>query len=170
MGRRKLHKTPEQVAAQRRKWQDARNKRRRKRYAEDPEYRESVKNQARERSRKLSAPLKDRAAACRQAVQDTASYGQKRKMLEGGKRVVLTSRELAAAMGLSHQMEMYKWQRDGRFPRPIHGAIVGRTHANVYTLEESKCLLRKMANHYDKKNYLRKGDSVVAELPECLSE
>ena len=170
MGRKKLNKTPGQIAAQRRKWQDARNRRRRSRYADDEDYRESVKSQARERSRRVSEPLKDRAGSCRQALDDLPTYGQSRKMLTGEQRTVLTSRELATAMGLSHQMELYKWQRDGRFPRPTHGAVVGRTHANVYTLAEAKCLLRKMAKHYDSRNYLREGDAVVAELPDCLTE
>ena len=170
MGRKRIHKTDAQVEKQKRKWQDDRNERRRKQYAEDTGYRERIKEEARTRARASSSPIRDRAAQCRESIAGLSELAQKRKLIDSGNmRATITSSELSVMLGLSHQMELYKWQRDGRFPRPTHRALVGRTHANVYYLVEARALLQKMAAHYDVKNYLRAGDEVTESLFGCVA-
>jgi len=178
MGRRLLAKTKKERAAQKRRWDKARNDRRRDRYANDLEYREHIKEGARMSGRRTSPGgglQRDRMQICIESLKTVAKAGQERFRIGADGKVTkrklrtLTSTEMAPLIGLSHAVMLHKWQRAGKFPRPEVRVIVVKTHAEVYTIPQAKKLIRVMKDHYAIKSYLSDRDTeVISALQEAM--
>lgn len=164
MGRPRKAKTKKEVAAQKKKWRENSNRKRRARYKTDSAYRNEVKDRARSNARKQNQTKQEKASECREAAQRLSSFGDRREPTGGGeKTLTLTSSELAEAMGLGHVTTLHKWQREGRFPKPTRSYFVARTHTDVYSESEAQTLLLMLADHYDKKLYLSQKDTATIE-------
>lgn len=165
MGRPKI-KTDAEIADTKRKRLDRLNERRRKRYAKDRGYRQEKKSAARITARNYSNnphPELNRRAVCRLSISNIYQYCSSRKIVvnkvatedcEPG----LTSVELAPLIGLAHPVMLHKWHRSGKFPRPKLIALVGRTHAGIYTVDQALKLIQIMFEHYEIKSYFYKSD------------
>lgn len=155
MGRHKLHKTPEQIAEQKRRWADTRNERRRQQYADDSAHRRSIhtQNRAAYRKRANSEPRN-----CRENIAKLREFGFSRRVsLKGSMIRMLTFSvsELADALGGYHRIVLYRWHKERKFPRPI----VQAKDQEVYTVDQAHKILTVMSEHQDKKLYLRKSDA-----------
>ena len=162
MGRKKLHKTSGQVAKQKARWAEDHNRRRREKYAKDKAYREEVKRAARDYARLnrgAGGSDEDKTNSCIRALADVENLGTPRAIDGNGIVRTLSSTELAKAVGLSHVVVMHKWQRSGRFPKPQTRARIGRTHADVYTLDEAIKLLQIMKRHFMQASFLKETDT-----------
>ena len=155
MGRRKLNKTPEQIAEQKRRWAQTRNAKRRRRYALDSAYRAGVHEQNRTgyRQRAGSEPRN-----CRMNIARLREFGTDREVSIGGasrRMLTFSVAELATALGGYHTTVLYRWQMQSRFPRPRLRA----SDRKVYTFDQASNILRVMAAHQDEKLYLQETDA-----------
>ena len=154
MGRRKLHKTPEQIAEQKlRWWGPCRNERRRQQYAKDHSYRRTVhiRNRDSYRRRVGSQPRN-----CRANIARIAEFGSISLVtLNGSTRRMRTFSvaELANALGY-HRIVLYRWHKQGKFPRPLLQA----NNQMVYTFGQAQKILTIMSEHQDNKSYFHKSD------------
>lgn len=172
MGRRKISKTVAQVAKQKRVAYDRLNDRRRARYAADKPYRQACKTASRQTARRTSSnsnPQMDRQLVCKSGLSGLSMVANTRRLIRRGtvtdlKVQSLTSAELAPLIGLSHVVMLHKWHRAGKFPRPKLLALVGRTHAAVYTKAEARELVKIMLEHYKFKSYLYKTDQNTIDM------
>lgn len=151
---------------QKRKWRDSSNTKRKAQYREDSSYREKVREQSRETGRKAHGGLQaDRAHIIRDSLSSLPTHSVMRKLINSDLEIpTFTTAELTPLMGISNVVIVHGWQRTGRFPRPRLEAIVGRTHAHVYTLQEAEKLLSVMAMHFSSKNYLNQSDEETVAL------
>ena len=155
MGRRKLHKTPEQIAEQKRRWAETRNAKRRQQYATDDAYRSAVHTQNRTGYReRTGSELRN----CRENIANLQDFGSIRAVsIDGCTTHILTYTvvQLAKAIGGYHPVALYRWQRQDRFPRPTTQAI----DCKVFTFDQAHKILVVMSEHQDKKLYLQKSDT-----------
>jgi hypothetical protein len=160
MGRNKLHKTREQIAEQKHRWfGPARNKRRRKRYAADSAYRETVNSWNRTSYRQRS---NSKLRNCRDNISELHEFGSIRIVPIGDSRKRIRTfsvPELAKALGDYHPVVLYRWQKERKFPRPVIPANDGK----VYTEDQARKLLTIMSEHQDKKLYFHKTDARLIE-------
>lgn len=167
MGRRKLYKTAKQIAAQKLKWAEKRNAIRRVLYAKDDSYRSRCQVAARLTARKDAVnpqPQYTRYLACEYGIAHIKTIAQSRRLVKNGvvsrvQILCLTSFEFSKASGLHHVVMLHKWQRNGKIPRPAVMAVVGRTHACVYTIEQAEAMLKVLLGHYSVKSYLSDSDA-----------
>lgn len=161
MGRHKVYKTPEEIAAQQAIYAERHNAKRRAKYREDADYRAIQRRLARETRRRLSGKTeqqcREKADQCSAAMRDLRRIGARRQVYVSGEvigsDVTLTIPEMAKALGLRSAIAVREWIADGRFPSPSNEVCVTRRHAMAYTAGEAKKLLRVMRDHYMVKEY-----------------
>ena len=146
----------------RRYWGPERNEARRKRYKDDPEYRNKIREQVRDtyRRQRMEQGLPVRTSDCRENIGDLDMIGEERMVvLKSGEEVdmlTFTVAELAKALERSQQV-MYRWFTADQFPRPVVQAMVPTNHQQpVYSFEEAKALLNVFGEHQEESQYYRK--------------
>jgi hypothetical protein len=157
MGRHKLHKTAEQIAAQKCRWADTHNRKRRMMYASDPAYRQKVVEQNRSSYRRLN---KSKSRDCEKNLRKLHQFGNIRIVAAGTRRqpsLTFSTKELAKALGGYHHIVLYRWQRVRTFPRPAAQS----DGLNVYTETQARKLLCVMSKHQKHKQYLHRRDTAT---------
>lgn len=146
----------------RRYWGPERNAERRKRYREDPEYRNKIREQVRDtyRRQRMEMGLPVRTSDCRENIGDLDMIGEERSViLMSGEEVdmlTFTVEELAKGLERSQQV-MYRWFASGQFPRPVVQVRLPNNHPQtVYSYEEAKALLNVFGEHQEESQYYRK--------------
>ena len=105
---------------------DVRNKARRHRYLNDPEYAEKVRQQtrdyrAKQRKKRLAKPKPERAAA---RLTGSVKQYPKPVLIGAKEEQVYTARELCAKLGISYD-GLRQWRTRGLFPEPELRAFGG---------------------------------------------
>ncbi len=156
MGRRRNPPTEEQIA-KRRAWHDERNRRRRERYAQDAEYRQSVREQVR-RSYRVNTDRRIREEpSCLTVLPELHTYGDRRSVVFPDGREdelhTFTTDELADVIGRNVQV-LYRWRQDGRWPFPtLLCRDVTRIPVFVYSLEEVRAIIEIFGRHQERTPY-----------------
>jgi len=166
MGRLRTNMSETERVAHKRKQADKRNEQRRERYHADAEYRESCRGAARNTWRNTVGtehPELEREKACLEGLSRVEEVAVLRPLVVAGAatedtKLTLTSSELAPLLGLAHVVMLHKWQRRGKFPRPELRVQVGRTHAEVYTVQQARKLIEALMLHYAVKTYFFDAD------------
>lgn len=161
MGRHKQFVSARAQANQKASWVATSNKKRKSRYATDPEYREKVKARSRDHYREKHEVSLRPLDFCKKRLED---MGRMRKIVLAGANVTALTfsvKELANALGGINPIVIYRWHADKLFPRPNviqQGAQEDDDGAHVYTLGQMKRLIAVMEEHQKKSLYLRKSD------------
>ncbi len=165
MGRNKLEKSEGEVVAQKQKWAEARNKRRRDRYAKDASYQTSVNQRNRDSYRAThGVVLRD----CRESINRLVEFGTKRHVAVNGfveERLTFTIKELAEVAGGYHPIVFYRWHKEEKFPRPnvelvdVDNNV--QTDKLVYTEAQVRRLLVILGAHQATKQYLHSTDTTT---------
>jgi hypothetical protein len=166
MGRKQTIKTVMQLDKQKAKWRKTSNRKRKELYHTDPLYHDKVATASRLRAKQTrGGDQVDRVAVCERSLALLQKSAVLRKIVDTDRVIpTFTSTELAPLLGLSSVVVLHGWQRDNRFPKPELAAIVGRTHANVYTVPQAKKLITIMKKHFAEKNYLNSKDDETIGL------
>lgn len=163
MGRPKLIKSETEVIAQRTKWANSHNKRRRDNYARDSHYRSVVNDRNRNNYReKNGVVMRD----CRENLNRLSEFGMTRHVAIDGmvyERLTFTTKELAQLMGDYHPIVLYRWHKEGKFPRPnvtlVDDNYVIKPDSLVYTDDQAVKLLTVLGAHQAVKQYLHSTDT-----------
>jgi len=162
MGRHKKVKTRSEILAQKAKYREAHNRRRRIKYMTDDRYRKATADTNRDRYRD------DHGVEVRVAPAPT-SEGlpcAKRKVVmeDGSTKTVLCMdyAEMAEALGGYHKFVIHRWHRSGRFPRAKNYTIETVRKA-VYLMDEARKLISIMREHQKTKLYLTIKDQSTIE-------
>lgn len=154
-------------------WWDERNKRRREKYRKDKEYRDKAVQASRKRYREDRGTSPD-DQHCAVALADLSAYGDTRKVVlsdgKVAKRKCFTKTEMAEVLGDYNVVALYRWLRKERFPEAkaeiAEGAQVGQ---KVYLADETRKLVKVMAEHQKDKAYLTAEDTdTIAKLHEAM--
>lgn len=140
---------------------ERKNKKRREMYAANAEYRSSCMAQSRAHYRhKYGTPTKD----CRANIDNLASVGRIRLLRNGRGEVVkcltFSTVEFANALGYS-TIQVYRWQHDGRLPKPTNGLVYeekigGRfLCTRVYTEPEVRAIIEVLSEHQKRVSHYR---------------
>jgi hypothetical protein len=162
MGRRKQVLSETEIEERKQRWWgEARNARRRERYAKDPAYRERAIQQVRESYRKSreDAGLPLREEDCRNNLDRLAEFGMLRevKIDEEHTMRMLTffTKELAKALDRNPAV-VQRWINSGLIPPPV---IIGKSHTNrwypLYTVTEVRAIMAVFGEHQQTSQYFR---------------
>lgn len=162
-------KSEMEKAADKEKWQEARNERRRKSYHEDPSYRAARLEQSRKTYREKNGVD---LPSCLGRIAEIPSYGAVRPVVSGGgtvERHCFTIKEAAEIIGPYEQQVLYRWKARGLIPEPVYQAKVlvettgkgGSYEAlqGVYLDEEVEALMRVVGEHQTRVRYYRTKDT-----------
>jgi hypothetical protein len=163
LGRKKLVLTEAQIEERKQRyWGPTRNAERRKRYATDSAYRETVQAQVKESYRKarVEAGLPVRTEDCRENIDLLDTIGDERPVVlkDGGEvgMLTLTTKELATALDRNQQV-LYRWYSADLLPRP---AVAVKTPTNfnqpMYTGAEAEAMMQVFGRHQEDSQYYRK--------------
>ena len=136
---------------------EARNARRREKYASDAEYRKRIYEANRERYRK------ENNVEIREAVplKEVESYATRRTLDNGKKAYCLDYSEMSKALGNYHAFVLHRWHRADKFPRGKHVAVENGRNKSVYLLPEAKKLINVFRAHQKEKAYFTGNDQEV---------
>lgn len=137
--------------ARRRELVEARNERRRIRYAQDQEYREQVRQQSRQTYEKLegkdlssvAAEVAERLAGLDKLASVRPVFVEKTPV---GEHACLTEAEMAVVVGRNPQI-FQRMVADGRWPKPLYSARNYRSKVGVFLLEEARVLIEVFLEH-----------------------
>ena len=159
-----MNKTADQIQTVR----EARNKRRRDRYAKDPNYRATVKSSNRSQYGKRAGVVP--RVSCAESIPQLANFGRVRAIMRGRQKVdcvTFTVQEIAKAMGY-HPWVVYRWQGREQFPKPavlLHGHNKGIPGSYVFTHPQATRLLSVLADHQAVKMHFQQTDlDTIARL------
>lgn len=129
---------------------------RRKRYKDDPEYRQRAIQSTRRSYRGKFGRLD--TSTCLDNLGGLGRMGTKRAVDVGGRtttRITFTTEELAVA--LNRRVEVvYRWVRKGIFPTPAFRLCGAHNqHDNVYLYQEARAILHVMGEHQRNTSYYR---------------
>lgn len=143
-------------------WGEARNERRRARYAEDAEYRRDVLQRARATQfnmrREQGMDVRE-GENCRDNLPRLASVEKRDLMLDGevfktGVRAV-TAEGLAELLNRDPQV-LYRWMGKDMLPRPVFESLNDRNRRQaVYTTEEARAIMEVFGAHQETSLYFR---------------
>lgn len=142
-------------AARKRAWDLAHNKRRKKAYQQDPNYRESVLKTNRAAYAEGKGGLKAVISGAANVGCESAC-GSKR-LIGGEEQVSFSAEEIGILLGGYDVQVVYRMQRDGRLPRP--NTETNRKGNFVYTLPQAQRLLAVMVEHQKSKAYFNLTDT-----------
>lgn len=130
---------------------EARNERRRIKYAQDREYRESARAASRKtyettEGRDLSGDVQHVEKNLAQLTQLATVRPVFVEKTAIGERACLTEPELADAIGRHHQV-FQRMISDGRFPKSVFSTRSHKSKAGVFLLEEARALMTVYLDH-----------------------
>lgn len=164
MGRTKLNKSEPEVEEQKARYRKNHNDARRRKYAEDAAYRQTIHAANRMRYRtETDSGVRD----CATPEKLLKIAKQRTLELEDGseaRELCLDNAEMAEALGGYHPFVFHRWQRSGRFPRPIVWSKPNGSRdvkRGVFLLEQATQLLDIVREHQKRKFYLTKVDQGV---------
>lgn len=143
-------------------WTKASNKKRKERYKNDPEYRQKILDESRQRYRETH--LKSEGRDCRENIEAIESIGDYR-IIEGSlgevdEHLCLTIPEIAEALGGYAPQVVYRWIGDGRFPDAIYKGRNVETGTfldqKVYHVQEVVGMLEVFGKHQETHMYFKK--------------
>lgn len=155
MGRPKKVLSEAEKEAQKQRWfGEARNERRRQKYAEDKAFREREKARARVVNREPSPPSPDNPI---RNISRLSSFGAVREVVTPSgdvrKIVCLTTQELAKVLFRTAHI-LYRWRQQGKWPKPVLVTKVeSGTGTDVYSLPEVREMVRVIGDHLTKTPY-----------------
>lgn len=162
MGRKKKELTETQIEEQKQKWWgEARNERRRKRYQDDPKYRERQIQQVRESYRRRNSEKGEevRNDDCRLNLDQLPEIGQLREVkldTEHSIRMLTFTMDEAAKALTRHPQVVYRWMLAGLLPEPVYR---GKNHRNrwqdVFTVPEMRAMIEVFGKHQETSQYYR---------------
>lgn len=142
-------------------WGEARNERRRQRYAVDPEYRASVRQRARETqfAKRREAGMDVREGEnCRENLHMLPSFEKREYFLgeeSAGTNRVVTAEDLARLLNRDPQV-LYRWMGKEMLPRPMFEAYNDRNRRQgVYLNEEARAIMEVFGEHQETSLYFR---------------
>jgi hypothetical protein len=145
--------------------QNETNRKRRERYAADPEYRKKmmIKNRISHRARSGATewPLQEN-------LENLSNYGSERTVVIDGCSHCLQTfsvREIAEVFEY-HLLAIYRWFKLKVFPRPsvlVAGATIGNAGCYVYTAEQVERLMQVMIEHQKYQLHLRRDHTETIE-------
>lgn len=161
MGRKKIVLSTEELAERKKRyWGEERNARRRQAYATDPQRRANLQQAARlayrqqQEAEGQSVQFED----CRQNIPNLPQIGQVRvvRFPDGASLTTLslTLEEFGLAIGRETKV-VYRWLREGMFPRPALVSKIGTRDQGVFSAIEATALLEAFAVHQQDYHYYR---------------
>jgi len=126
------------------------NAKRRQAYQDDPTYRNSARAASREAWRARKGFDTSHHDACDAALADIMNLGEERSVFtSGGTRTLpmVSSEELAQAMGYSNKVTLFNWRRDAKFPAP---EFENSSDARMvyYSRSQAQKILEIMRHHF----------------------
>lgn len=142
-------------------WGEARNERRRERYAADPSYRENVLQRARQTqfdTRRAQGKDVREGENCRENMSQLGSFS-KRAVYVGETEVfmdkVVTAEDLAALLERDPQV-LYRWMGKDMLPRPVFEAYNDRNRKQgVYLNDEARAIMTHFSKHQETSLYFK---------------
>jgi hypothetical protein len=160
-------------------WYDERNKRRKKRYRTDPEYRAAANQQARNGYRKaagVNKPFDPRNNAHMLEPGENCAGTMRELMSRPGKPKVLTfTKEELARIFQRPEKQVRQWAADGRIPAAmVKGRNPGheRQWVDVYTALEAKAIVNTLGwfladLHYFRRDHAEAIDATRAAVADA---
>jgi predicted DNA-binding transcriptional regulator AlpA len=141
---------------------------RKQRYKEDPVYADAIKKTMREAYQEKKGIKPREVKNCRGYLPRLKEIGRMRKTTELGDELTFNVREAATALGGYHPNVVYRWIRQGMFPKPPH-LVEGHKVEHVYVESEMRSLMLAFALHQDHKLYFQaKDENTIAALAMCV--
>ena len=129
------------------------NRKRRRRYAKDTEYRETILTDRRERYRNTRAKnLRDCSDVDAKEVKNHSTI---RTMADGSRLRTVSTNQLAELIGY-HHITVVRWQTLGLFPKP---QLKVRGRGSMFTTTEARKIALVMAKHQKVHQYLYETDT-----------